>query len=282
VFAHQLALSLDNARLHDELAHKIAELVATREQLIQGEKLALTGQLAGSVAHEINNPLTFILDNLEVLREYAAVVTQLWQAAEGAGGYLRAQPDPESQLHADRLLAPRGAVVDTIVEVVDSTLGGVERIAELVRGFWRFADDGRSAPPAEACDLDEVIRECTSGLHGVAFHAQAAPGRAALVVRDDLRTTVRGVIAFLGSRTDHTSGRPCIVLSNPTVTLSEPERRRIFDPRLEVDARKGRSVRFGMDLPIAYLNLLRGGAEISLSDPSVHGIAFQIVLPAAP
>ncbi|MBI2375502.1 MAG: response regulator [Deltaproteobacteria bacterium] len=54
VFANQLTLSLDNARLFEALERKVQELVDTQEQLLRAEKLALAGHLAGAVAHEIN------------------------------------------------------------------------------------------------------------------------------------------------------------------------------------------------------------------------------------
>lgn len=45
------------------------ELVAAREQLVRTEKLAMAGQLAAGVGHEINNPLSYVTGNLQFALE---------------------------------------------------------------------------------------------------------------------------------------------------------------------------------------------------------------------
>lgn len=71
LLAHQTVLALENARLYEEMENEIEkrtkELVQVQKQLIQAEKLATVGTLAGGVAHEINNPLAAILTNVQML-----------------------------------------------------------------------------------------------------------------------------------------------------------------------------------------------------------------------
>jgi signal transduction histidine kinase len=57
----QLAAYRDISILNDELNKHIEQLERTQRQLIQSEKLNAIGQLAASVAHEINNPLAGVL-----------------------------------------------------------------------------------------------------------------------------------------------------------------------------------------------------------------------------
>ena len=57
-------------RRNIQLQNLVNDLEKAQRQLIQSEKMASLGQLSASVAHEINNPITFIRSNMEVFKEY--------------------------------------------------------------------------------------------------------------------------------------------------------------------------------------------------------------------
>ncbi|OGX53043.1 MAG: hypothetical protein A2460_06540 [Omnitrophica WOR_2 bacterium RIFOXYC2_FULL_43_9] len=59
-----------NRRLGKTIHEKVKLIKETEAQLIQMEKMASIGTLAAGIAHEINNPLGFLISNLESLRDY--------------------------------------------------------------------------------------------------------------------------------------------------------------------------------------------------------------------
>ncbi len=80
VFANQTAVFIENARLVDELRNaattlearverRTTQLEAKQKQVIRAEKMAAVGRLAGSVAHEVNNPLQAIALHLQIIAE---------------------------------------------------------------------------------------------------------------------------------------------------------------------------------------------------------------------
>ena len=75
-----------NQELEQRVDQRTRELAITQEQLVQAEKLATLGTLAGGVAHEINNPLTAVLTNAQILRMSASpeTVDSLNMIEEGA------------------------------------------------------------------------------------------------------------------------------------------------------------------------------------------------------
>lgn len=68
---NQSAIAISNSLIYQDIEEQVKdrtrELVDVQKQLIQAEKLATVGTLSGGVAHEINNPLTVILTNVQML-----------------------------------------------------------------------------------------------------------------------------------------------------------------------------------------------------------------------
>jgi len=74
--ADQLAVALEKASLYAELQTALAQEKAARQQMIQSERLALTGRLLASVSHELNNPIQAIQNTLFLLREEQGLSSQ--------------------------------------------------------------------------------------------------------------------------------------------------------------------------------------------------------------
>ena len=299
--SYRIGLVMERARA-EVLLHE------AQERLLQTEKLALAGKLAGSVAHEVNNPLACVRANMEVLQRHLPAIQATFGAARAAAEFLAATPDPSGPPLARALLAamePEAKAVDVageLKEIAADSMEAVRRIGHLVSSFVRLSAADRPAKPVSH-DVRVTIAECVADL-------PPDTGRPALV-RDPgdglpciawiappvLRASVTGLLRFLlapglrraepgrpvAIRAERSKGRPAIVISDPALVLSNEERRSIFDPRMEVvETPKGRTVRLSLVATLSY-QLLRGcGAEISTSTLDPHGLEIRILLPAAP
>ena len=113
----------------------VTDEAARRAQILLGEKLASIGQVAASVAHELNNPMAWVMANLEQIR--GASVRLLAVAR-------RLSPDVE-------LLR----AIDTIDGACHEALVGVERMRDIVTDLNVFSSSHERRP--ERMDLVDVI-----------------------------------------------------------------------------------------------------------------------------
>ncbi len=72
--AREIMVSMleDNNQIREDQEKNLKELKDTQAMLVQSVKMASVGMLAGGVAHEINNPLTGILNNVQLIKMMAA------------------------------------------------------------------------------------------------------------------------------------------------------------------------------------------------------------------
>ncbi|MBG6288733.1 MULTISPECIES: sensor histidine kinase [Pseudomonas] len=130
-------------QLHE--AHEA--LKRTQQQLLHAEKMASLGRLVAGVAHELNNPISFVLANAHVLGGYGKRLQDYLQAVHDE------QPIDQRevlrrQLRIDPLLAD-------LPLLIEGTLEGAQRTADIVSALKRFSAMDRGHP-GEA-SLNDVI-----------------------------------------------------------------------------------------------------------------------------
>ncbi len=133
-----------------DAAHR--ELQEAQQHLIFSEKMAALGRLVAGVAHELNNPISFVFANMHALKRYALRVRQYLEALSGGmkGEDLQAL---RKDLKIDRILAD-------IEPLVDGTLEGATRASEIVQDLRRFSST--QADPVEEFNLTRVIQTAAS------------------------------------------------------------------------------------------------------------------------
>jgi two-component system sensor histidine kinase HupT/HoxJ len=122
-------------------------LKQTQAQLLQSEKMASLGRLVAGVAHELNNPISFVLGNVQPLQKYGdRLARYLAQVHAGAG--------PE-QLAALRAQLRIDAVLADLPSLLAGMQEGAQRTAEIVAGLKRFSAMDRGE--RSAVDLRDVV-----------------------------------------------------------------------------------------------------------------------------
>ena len=136
-------------RAYDDLNQAHHELKQTQQQLVQSEKMASLGRLVAGVAHELNNPISFVFGNMHALKRYGSRITQYLEevAKESNSPRLKALHD---ELRIDRILGD-------IEPLIDGTLEGAERVSDIVQDLRRYS--GGQREEASDFDLCEVIRK---------------------------------------------------------------------------------------------------------------------------
>jgi signal transduction histidine kinase len=126
--------------LEQEVAERTALLQHTQVQLIQQEKLSSLGQLVAGVAHEINNPLSFVIGNISPAKEYLADITKLLNL------YQQHYPEPVPVV-ADQIdKMELEFALEDFAKILDSMQLGTERIQDIslsLRNFVRSSNDTR-------------------------------------------------------------------------------------------------------------------------------------------
>ena len=115
------------------IAHQ--ELQQAQQQLLQSEKMASLGRLVAGVAHELNNPISFVFGNIHALKRYGARFTRYLEAIHN-------QEDKQQIKHLREDLKIDSMLAD-IDSLIDGTLEGAERVKDIVQDLRRFASNKR-------------------------------------------------------------------------------------------------------------------------------------------
>jgi signal transduction histidine kinase len=256
-------LELANARLRQEAE----ERKALESQLAHAQRLEALGQLAAGMAHEVNNPLSFIIANLNhVCRELTAR-----QSQEDVG---------------------------ELQEACHDALRGCERIRRLVQDVRIF---GRSSQaPTNPVDVGEVMTEALAmasiaqvpGLR-VVKELQAVPpaladehglGQVFLNLLINAAQALKGkggpaepVIRVVMA--PHSDGRVKVEIQDNGPGIAPEHLGRIFEPFFTT---KPVGEGTGLGLSICHGIISGLGGELTVESQPGQGATFRVLLPAAP
>lgn len=147
-------------RAYQALNKAHADLVRAQQRILQSEKLASLGRLVAGVAHELNNPISFINGNIHSLDKYKKRLQAYFKAIDNGDGGYDQQLKLRQDLKIDRILTD-------LDPLVDGTLEGAARVSDIVKNLRRLSFKGTEL--TEPFDLVQIVKT------GVSWVKRSAP-----------------------------------------------------------------------------------------------------------
>jgi len=288
----QLRVVLEKEQESKEvLSQTINALQDTQGQLVHSEKMASLGQLTAGIAHEINNPINFIYNGIESLRNSMADVDVLLEKYDEIEGHIEAGKlqelrDLKDELEYDLL---REDLRDMLVDIKE----GAVRTIEIVKGlrvFSRLDEEDQKAADINEC-LDATITLLNNKLKNKVTLTKTYednledilcyPGQLNQVFMNMINNSIQ---AF---REDHPdpqievgtatiNGEVVIKIKDNGTGMNEETRNRIFEPFYTT---KPVGVGTGLGMSISFGIVEKHGGRIELDTEYGVGTEFRIVLP---
>lgn len=303
----QAAISLENALLYNtleqkveqrtqelhnknlELSHTLQELQHTQAQLIHAEKMSSLGQMVAGIAHEINNPISFIYGNITHLKDY------FHDLIDGINFYQQEYSQPTTKIKNYLQEKDLDYVIKDVPKLMNSMQDGSERIQKIVLSLRNFArlDEADIKPVNIHEGIENTLLILQHRLHDIAIIKEYAD---LPLVSCHAKQINQVIMNILNNAIDALNEAQ---ITNPTITIrteisnslpksvsiriadngkgiSEEVQKRVFDPFFTTKP-VGKGT--GLGLAVAYSIMSTHGGKINLVSQLGQGTEFEMILP---
>lgn len=272
-------------RAYHALREAHDQLKRTQQQLLQSEKMASLGRLVAGVAHELNNPISFVLGNVHAMQRYTQRLKQYLDAVHHGECHEKLAA-LRVELHIDRILEDLSPLLDGAIE-------GAERTRDIVDGLKRFSAADRNENIA--FNFVEIIER---SVHWVTratpptFHVDVELAEM-LAVMGSPGQMQQVIINLVQNAADATDGQQTQILKirawqeNGEILatfldngrgIADDALDKIFDPFYTT---KPIGKGTGLGLSISYGIVERHGGQLTVANHASGGAEFILRLPAA-
>jgi PAS domain S-box-containing protein len=274
--------------LNEQLEVRVTEEVRKnreKDSLLQHqEKLASIGQLAAGVAHEINNPMGFIMGNLNTMKQYVSSLQAFCQLVE------ETVPDSSrTVLQEARKQLDLDYVLDDLGPLLAESTEGAERVRRIVLDLKDFArpDD----QTMQEADLNQLVRTTINMVRNeLKYVAQlnlqldeipaitCHPQKINQVISNLLVNAAHAIQqqGIITIRSWHEEGNVLLSVTDTGEGIAPELRSRIFDPFFTTkEVGKGT----GLGLSISYDIISKHNGEITVESQVGVGTTFTVMLP---
>jgi PAS domain S-box-containing protein len=270
-----------------------------RDIVAQSEKLASIGLLSAGMAHEINNPLAYVANNLAVVERDSKGIMALLDLYEGARTAL-AQADPETaqrvQVLAEEIDLPY--IRANLDRVLGRTHEGVRRVTKIVQSLRSLARTDR--PRMESAFIPDLVDASLEMIRGrmerrgieleLDYHlktkvpcvaSQISQALFNLLVNalQTIEAADRGREGRIRIAASRTNGEVVIEVADNGCGIDPQVLPRIFDPFFTT---KPVGEGTGMGLSISHSIVAGHGGRIEVDSRPGEGTCFRVFLPLEP
>lgn len=281
--------------LNTDLTGALTDLKEAQSQLVDAEKMASLGLLTAGIAHEINNPINFVVSNinplkrdiqdiLEVLEKYSQI-----QDEKGLKERLLEVDELKQDIDLDYVLTE----IDMLLKGIDD---GANRTAEIVKSLKTFSrldeTDLKHASVNECMDSTLLLlKNSLKGQIGVdeqlmeMSNIDCYPGKLNQLFMNLLRNAIHaiehktyqaGEKPMLWVATDQTEDDVIISIKDNGSGMDDATMTRIFEPFFTTkDVGEGT----GLGLSIAYNIVEKHNGVIEVTSELGVGTEFTIAIP---
>jgi len=262
------AMAEELIQANQDLQEANRKLKDTQAQLIQNEKMASLGQLVAGIAHEINNPLAFVLNNLFIVES----------GLDGLG--------PEVEPHLSELSLIKFRKVRARLEEMTEGLGRVKELVLDLRTFSRL-DEGEFKTVDVVETIDSVLlllkhrmsnRIQVEKHYGPERKLYCYAGRLNQVVMNLISNAVDAIeeTGEIVITTSQTTQAFLISVRDTGTGIPEAIRNKIFDPFFTT---KPVGQGTGLGLAISYGIVHDHGGSIEVESAEGVGTEFIVKIP---
>jgi len=263
------ALALAN----EDLEAHMRTLRQTQAQLVQAGRMAAVGQLAAGVGHEINNPLAYIVSNLEHASEEVELLARELADVRGAGPRLR-----------------------EVSQALREATHGTDRVRRIVRDLKTFSrpDDEKQGPVDLHAVLDSAVKIAMAELRPRAKLVREfgdvprVEGNEARLAQVFLNLLINAAQALPEGRAEENEvrlvtrvapdGMVVAEVRDTGIGISPASLARIFDPFYTT---KPLGVGTGLGLSLCHAYVTAMGGSISVESEPGRGAVFRVTLKRA-
>ena len=272
-------------RAYRDLAAAHEGLKQTQQQLVHSEKMASLGRLVAGVAHELNNPISFVYGNAHAMRRYVDRLTAYLDRVHGGAGAVELA-GLRKELRIDRARADAAATLDGMLE-------GTERVRDIVAELRRFSSEQKHA--SERFDVTALLRSAVTWVAKAqmpdltvvfdlpeTLEIAGHPGHLHQVAMNLVQNAIDAMAGARVKRLElhgrEEAGEVVVTIRDTGHGIPEAILGRIFDPFFTTKP-VGKGT--GLGLSISYQLVRDHGGALAAANHPDGGALFTLTLPAA-